>query len=73
MLFAARFAIRLRLRRAAFLWIAPRFAARSSMLAASATASWTASPPFSIAERAVYTALRAAERATVLMVVRRSV
>ena len=43
------------------------------MLAASATASWTVSPPFSIAERAAFTALRAAERATVLMVVRRSV
>ena len=40
------------------------------MLDASATAVSAASPPFSIAERAAFTAVRAAERASVLIDVR---
>src|SRR5258705_326965 len=60
--------MRLRPRRAAFLWIAPRFAARSRMLDASATALSAASPPFSIASRATLTALRAAEPSSVMNV-----
>jgi hypothetical protein len=43
------------------------------MLDASATADSAASPPFSSAARAVRTAERAAERASVLIVVRRVV
>jgi len=43
------------------------------MLEASATAVSAASPPFSMTSRAAFTAVRAAERASVLIVVRRVV
>src|SRR5688572_2153361 len=60
-------------RDAAFLWIEPRLAARSSALCAAFTASVLPSPPAAIAVRAVRTAVRAAERPACFVAVRRTV
>src|SRR3989475_7780042 len=65
--------MRLRRRRALLRWIAPRLAALSSALAAAAIAAEASSPPLASVSRAVRTAVRAAERPTVLMAVRRTV
>jgi len=71
--FAAARASRLFRRAAAFRWIVPRFAARSSALAARRTASAAASAPPETAVRAALTAVRAAERRSVIIAVRRAV
>lgn len=65
--------MRLFRRAAAFRWIAPRFAARSSALFASPTASAVFASPAAIASRARRTAVRAAERPRCFTALRRAV
>lgn len=65
--------MRLLRREAAFLWMEPRLAARSSMLCASRSAAAERSEPLAIAVRAVRTAVRAADRPACFVEVRRTV